>query len=160
MSLKIAILEDNAERQAAMQARLSDRFSQYESHFFAKASAMIDWLRTHLGETLAIGLDHDLEFFSEDPGVSTDPGTGRQVADYLSQQPPHCPVVIHSSNGPAADGMEMVLQDRGWTTYRIAPYEDLSWIPEWFLTLRRAIINSADPSDANYPLPDASRVLH
>ena len=43
--------------------------------------------------------------------------------------------------------------------YRIAPYEDLSWIPEWFLTMRRAIIESARPESARLPSPRASRVL-
>ena len=70
-----------------------------------------------------------------------DPGTGREVADYLAAKTPVCPVVIHTTNTPAALGMEMVLKDAHWKTYRVLPFDDLEWIPtDWFRTVRRAIV--------------------
>ena len=159
MSLKIAILEDNPDRRLAMQLRLNDRFSQYETHFFADAAPMVDWLRTHLADTVAIGIDHDLEMIQTESGELHDPGSGRLVADYLADRTPQCPVVFHSTNGPAVDAMEVILQEAGWTTYRITPYEDLSWIPEWFLLFRRAIVNSARPADVSLPSPGASPLV-
>ena len=126
-----------------MQARLRDRFAQYEARFFRDSASMIDWLRQHLPQTLAIALDHDLELVADDSGHMTDPGTGREVAEFLAQQSPQCRVMIHSSNAVAAVGMETVLQDAGWTTSRVVPYDDLAWIGDWFLALRKAIVDHA-----------------
>ncbi len=144
MPMKIAVLEDHEGRKALMQSCLADRFYMYEIRFFDEPTTMIQFLQENLTETLVIGLDHDLELKPGPCGQWTDPGTGREVADYLARQPPVCPVVIHSSNTPAAVGMEMVLQDAGWKTQRVVPFEDMDWIPnEWFRTIRRAVLEMA-----------------
>lgn len=141
MPMKIAILEDNEERQAAMQTCLTDRFHQFETCFFTGALAFIDFLNEHLSETIVVSLDHDLELIPDDSGRMIDPGTGRDVAEYLAQQAPVCPVVIHTSNSAAAQGMEMVLQEANWETHRVLPVDDLKWISDhWFRTIRRAIV--------------------
>ena len=141
MALKIVILEDNAERQAAMQRCLQNRFCQFEAVFFPAAAPMQDYCAVNLDETILISLDHDLELQPGPNGRCLDPGTGRDVADYLAGRQPTCPVVIHTSNGPAADGMAMVLQDAHWQTYRVVPADDLEWIPTtWFRVIRRAIV--------------------
>lgn len=137
----LAILEDDADRQAAMADCLEDRFPQYPIRFFATAAEMIWFLRRHLPEVLAIGLDHDLELVPVVRESVLDSGTGRDVAEYLASETPACPVVIHTTNGPAGTGMEMVLQDAGWTTSRVVPYGDLDWVTEtWFRTMRDAIV--------------------
>jgi len=147
MPMKIVILEDNADRKAAMQSCLADRFSMYEMRFFDEPAAMIQFLQGNLDEMLVIGLDHDLELKPGPSGQWIDAGTGREVADYLAQRPPVCPVVIHTSNAAAAIGMEMVLNARGWKTHRVVPFEDLDWIPrEWLRTVRRAILDIARPA--------------
>jgi hypothetical protein len=144
MAMKIAILEDNDERQAVMRDCLKDRFHQYEPHFFDSTAEMIAFLDRCLDSTILIALDHDLELRPGPDGKLIDPGTGRQVADYLARRPAVCPVVIHSTNSAAAVGMEMVLREAGWTTYRVLPFDDLEWIPaHWFPTVRRAIVASA-----------------
>ena len=58
-----------------------------------------------------ICLDHDLGANLIVNGDYQDPGTGRDVADYLSGEEACCPVLIHSSNAMAAPGMMMVLED-------------------------------------------------
>lgn len=147
MPMKIAILEDNAERQELMQSCLKDRFHQYEACFFDEAPAMIDFLEEHLCETIAISLDHDLEMKPGSPGTWIDPGTGRDVADFLTQKSPSCHVVIHTTNSPAAVGMEMALRESHWKTHRVIPFDDLNWIEtDWFRTLRRAIFQMARPA--------------
>lgn len=141
--MNIFILEDNAERCAVMRDCLADRFWQYPLHFFNDASAMIAVLKSKLPDSLLIALDHDLELL-DDAGRCIDSGSGRDVADFLAQQSPVCPIVIHTSNAPAALGMELVLQDSGWVTHRVSPYDDTRWISEaWFPAVRNAIVDSA-----------------
>ncbi len=143
MPKKILILEDNPERKAAMQKCLQDRFYQFEVVFFDTAKAMLGYCEKHLSEAILLVLDHDLELLPPVNGKCIDPGTGRQVADYLAGKKPVCPVVIHTSNGPAGDGMEMVLRDARWITHRVVPADDLEWVPTtWFRTVRRAIVGA------------------
>ena len=87
-----------------------------------------------------ISLDHDLEPMSPGDG---DPGTGRMVADLLAGFRPTCPVIIHTTNRLAADGMEFVLADGGWAVERIMPYENCRWIAgAWLPIVRKAIVSS------------------
>jgi hypothetical protein len=123
---------------------LEDRFYLFETKFFDDAAAMIKFLDAHLTDTIVLSLDHDLELKPNQNGGLTDPGTGREVADYLARQAPVCPVIIHASNVPAALGMEMVLREALWETHRVLPFDDLEWIPtQWFRSVRRAIVGSA-----------------
>ncbi len=139
--MKIVILEDNADRVRAMRDCLADRFSRFECRFFDDAASVREYLEAHLSDTIVICLDHDLELKEDLSGEIVDPGTGREVADYLAGKAPVCPVVIHTTNAPAASGMEMVLRDAHWKTFRVIPFDDLEWIPtDWFRTVRRAIV--------------------
>lgn len=145
MALEIVILEDCIERQAEMSACLADRFRHYPVRYFDAASPMVAYLESNLANTIAIALDHDLEFKTSESGMTEDPGTGRDVADFLASREPACPVVVHSTNAPAAIGMMMVLEDSNWTTHRVVPFGDLQWISEiWIQTMRRAIIDTAE----------------
>src|SRR5688500_5598651 len=125
----IVILEDNQERQAAMKSCLSDRFSQHETVFFDNAEGMRSFLATNLKSTMLIGLDHDLELKLQLNGKPLDPGTGREVVDFLALQSPVCPIVIHTTNSAAGDGMEFLLRDSQWPVHRVHPHADLEWIP-------------------------------
>jgi len=140
MPLKVAILEDNAERQAAMQAWLSDRLYMYEHFFFDEAAPMNAWLKANLSETLLISLDHDLDLKPGGDGRWLDPGTGRDVADHLATNDPACPLIIHSTNRQAVIGMEQVLLERGWQVETVAPYGDLVWVAEaWWPMVKRLL---------------------
>jgi CheY-like chemotaxis protein len=142
--MKIAVLEDNVERQAVMRSCLADRFYMYESNFFDDPAEMMDFLDEHLGDMIVIALDHDLELKAGDEGRLVDPGSGREVAEYLAQHSPVCPVVIHSTNSDAALGMQKILRDAGWQTHRVIPFEDMEWITsDWFRAIRRAIVGAA-----------------
>jgi CheY-like chemotaxis protein len=149
--MQILILEDNEERQAAMRECLKDRFHQFAVRFFDAADEMIEFLDRHLPSTILISLDHDLELKHGSDGKSIDPGTGRQVADFLARRPPQCPVVIATTNSSAAVGMEMALQEARWTTYRVLPFNDLEWVTaQWFPVVRRAIVASARRAAERY----------
>jgi hypothetical protein len=141
MAMKIAILEDNLERREVMQTCLVDRFGMYDARFFDDAGDMIRFLDEHLADTLLISLDHDLELKPGPNGRCVDPGTGREVADFLAGKEPVCPVIIHTSNGDAAVGMQLVLRDAQWKTRRVLPFDDTKWIlDDWFPAVRRAIV--------------------
>src|SRR5262245_57000412 len=133
MAMKIAILEDNQDRQAVMRTWLADRFYQYDARLFDEAGEMIRFLDQHLTDTLVISLDHDLELKPGPRGGMIDPGTVREVADFLAGKEPVCPVIIHTTNAAAAAGMDLVLRDAGWQTRRVIPFDDMEWIgSHWF----------------------------
>lgn len=139
MAELVAILEDNADRIAAMKAVLPEVLPGVESVFFEDAQPMIDWLLQHLAEVILISLDHDLPLWDL-AGQSIDCGTGRQVADYLASMPPTCPVIVHSSNLTCASGMFFALKDAGWPCIRVYPCEDVSWVGgAWAEQLRRYV---------------------
>jgi len=138
---KIAILEDNVDRQAAMRRCLADRFYTFDAHFFDESSAMIRFLDLNLQETLAISLDNDLELKPGPDGRMIDPGSGVEVAEYLASKPAICLVVIHTTNTNAAESMKATLAAAGWRTRRVVPFDDMNWIEsDWLFAIRRAIV--------------------
>ena len=145
--LQICILEDNRERQTAMRECLAGRFYQFAALFFADARKMIRHLKTNLPATILICLDHDLELVPNGKGKFVDPGTGRDVADWLAAQVPTCPVVFHSTNSTAVQAMQMLLEDKGWTTSRVEPWGDIEWVDKlWRQAVRKALLQTAQPA--------------
>lgn len=139
MKITIAILEDNADRIAAMDTLLADTFPLFGRRFFRSSAEAIDWFQSHLPEAICISLDHDLERPEDNPEAD-DPGTGREVADFLARQTPCCPIIVHTTNVPAGVGMEYELEEAGWAVTRVTPYCDLAWLTEmWLPTVRRSI---------------------
>lgn len=130
MTTTIAILDDEPDRLGAMTAALSDRLPQFGVVTFKNAPDIIAWLRDNLSSAVLISLDHDLIPLSAD---EPDPGTGREVADYLAGWAPVCHVIIHTTNSLAAVGMKMVLDDSGWPNSRVSPYNDLQWVAAWWI---------------------------
>jgi hypothetical protein len=128
MCSKIIILEDNPDRIEEMTRCIKDYFSKCHLVIFDNAPDFICWLQDHLEEVNLICLDHDLGPNRKRDGEVFDPGTGRDVADYLATRTPACPVLIHTTNSLAAPGMEMVLEDAGWAHSRVYPMDDLQWI--------------------------------
>jgi CheY-like chemotaxis protein len=144
--MKILILEDDTRRRRAMADCLSDRFWQYELVFFSNAADAKAYLQDHLDQVLLLSLDHDLELLPDGKGRFIDPGTGRDVVDFLMDTTPSFPVVLHSTNYAAVLGMRDVLDNVGWNAIVVAPYDDLAWIHEaWFPAVRRAIVDAAQP---------------
>jgi CheY-like chemotaxis protein len=141
MGQKIVILEDNADRQAVMRRCLADRFYTFDAHFFDDARDTIRFLEEHLPETILVALDNDLDLKPGPDGRCIDPGSGRDVANFLATQPPTCPVIIHTTNSDAAVASEAALREAGWKTNRVIPFDDMAWIEtDWFFAVRRAIV--------------------
>lgn len=130
MTLTIVILDDELDRLEAMNAVLSKELTQYKIAMFKNAPDIIAWLRDNISSSALISLDHDLFPQTEE---EPDPGTGRDVADFLAKQSPVCHVVIHTTNSNAAPGMEMVLNDTGWSNSRVMPFNDLEWVTAWWI---------------------------
>jgi len=129
----IALLDDEPERIALMEPFLREGFPQYRVCTFDNAPDMIEWLDEYLSSAVLICLDHDLGPNQIRDGTSFDPGTGRDVADFLATRDPVCPVIIHSTNGLAVPGMIMVLEESGWKCGRVIPDSQLGWIEKWWL---------------------------
>jgi hypothetical protein len=144
MAAFIAILEDDENRHLAMMETLRAAFSDYAVVFLDNAPDMIAWLRAHFSQVAVISLDHDLGPNRDRDGVTFDPGTGRDVADFLATMPPACPVVICTTNSMARPGMEMVLRDAGWTTVSVVPFQDLQWIERDWLPALRTLLSRPD----------------
>ena len=133
----VAILEDHPERVEHMRRVLKATLPACERRFFAEAPDMIKWLGEHLVRVVFVSLDHDLDSVIRLSQRATDPGCGRDVADWLAAQPPICPVFVHTTNEDASLGMIRVLEEAGWPTHRVYPRGDLEWIEqEWADDLR------------------------
>lgn len=143
----IAVLEDNDDRIQAMQRCLADKFPFFEHQFCRTADEQIAWLREHWETTICLCLDHDLEPPAHAP--QSDPGTGRDVVDFLVRCEPSFSIVVHTSNTHAAIAMIALLDEHGWTVQRAMPYDDLAWIGElWLPTVRQVIVDAAEANAA------------
>jgi hypothetical protein len=77
--------------------------------------------------------------------VVLDPGTGRDVTDFLAKAVASCPVVVHSSNSQGATSMLTTLESAGWLGHRVVPVNDLAWIRERWAPL---VVHLLGPADA------------
>lgn len=137
---QIILLEDEQDRVDVMLHLIRPAYPQFTVKVFDRSREMIDYLKDHLASSVFISLDHDLPLYRDDEGELHDHGSGREVADYLANQNPVCPVAIHSTNIPAATSMQFVLNESGWSTFRLTPYGDLIWIEEyWWPIVKDAI---------------------
>ena len=159
--LEIVILEDDPRRRAAMRAALADRLPQYPPRFFTTAPEIARHLHGRLSRALVVVLDHDLDAIPIHPRRSLDAGTGRDVAALFSTNPlaarrPACPVVIHTTNRPAAVGMERELSEAGWAVSVVVPHGDLEWIAaDWLRAVRDAAVSAAVPAEPRIAPPAA-----
>jgi tryptophanyl-tRNA synthetase len=80
----VAILEDDPERVEHMRRVLKATLPTCEQRFFAAAPDMIAWLAEHLVRVVLISLDHDLDSIVPIAQQATDPGCGRDVADWIA----------------------------------------------------------------------------
>ena len=91
-----------------------------------------------LNDASVISLDHDLYRLEPD---DPEPGTGRDVANYLATLRPECPVIIHSTNTDAAWGMYNELTYANWQVELIHHLDEPRWIQERWIKLIWTLIN-------------------
>ena len=147
--MTILVLEDCPEREYRMRDALVDRFPQFDAVFARDAVEFAVALdRVPSGRLALVSLDHDLEPSDERP----DPGDGRVAAAELAARPPEAPVVIHSTNGPAAEAMRSELLNAGYNVVRVLPAEGFGWVRrQWFRVVRSLIVRGVPPEGHSDP---------
>jgi len=130
------VLEDNDDRIRAFESAVASLGSDFRLRLWRDAPTMIAECGSTLGDACLISLDHDLAPL---PGSSTDPGTGLEVAEFLSRQEPSCPVILHTSNHERRWSMHNELRFAGWSVVIVPPIGD-DWIRGSWLPRARALI--------------------
>jgi ADP-ribosylglycohydrolase len=151
----ILILEDNDERIAAFQKTVAALKEGFEVKVWRDAPSMIAGCEAFFPTAALISLDHDLNPL---PGATADPGTGVDVARFLGDFLPVCPVLIHSSNTDRVYSMHNELRFAGWTVDRVGPL-GTDWIEtSWLRTARQLLGQYPNTWKAALPTDHASRV--
>jgi CheY-like chemotaxis protein len=135
--LTILILEDSGDRIEAFERAVRNANAPWEIKIWHEAPTMIAEYEQYLPSTALISLDHDLVPRS---GVEIDPGDGFQVARHLAKRPPHCPVIIHTSNQVRRLMMHKEFVHAGWRTELIVPGRT-DWIETDWIRRVRSLLN-------------------
>jgi len=138
----ILIMDDDERRLHSMNALIAGSYPHYETVLINNAPDTINWLKGNLSSAVLISLDHDLGPNRERDGEVFDPGTGRDVVDYLVTKTPVCPVIVHTTNHIARDGMLFALEGAGWKTCFVVPQDDLEWIHGIWKTQIKKYLNA------------------
>lgn len=127
-----------------MRAVLAEILPSAEHLIFDNAPDAIDFLKVHCAQTILISLDHDLGPARPRDGQSFDPGDGRDVAAFLVNCHPSCPIIVHSANYQMAPVMIEMLREARWFAGIVTPYSQLAlaWIEaEWRAEIEWLIAN-------------------
>ncbi len=95
-----------------------------------------------LNDAHLISLDHDLN--PDRPG-DPDPGTGREVAEWLANLRPRCPILIHSANTNAAWGMYNVLSEAKCHVEVLPHLNDTGWVGRSWVPVARRLVATFAP---------------
>jgi hypothetical protein len=144
----ILILEDNDERIAAFQKAVAALENNFELKIWRDAPSMIAECEPFFPTTALISLDHDLNPM---PGAKVDPGTGLDVAKFLAECRPVCPLIIHSTNADRAHSMHNELRFADWIAERVGPI-GTGWIETMWLRKAREFL-AAHPNTWPARLP-------
>jgi len=131
----ILLLEDDEDRIVGFRRVVASLGPEYCARIWHNASAMIAAAPACFAEACLISLDHDLQPV---PG-ETDPGSGFEVAEFLSLHQPVCPVILHTSNSDGRMRMRNKLRAGGWTVATVPPRE-IHWIQASWLPVARRLI--------------------
>ena len=108
----ILILEDNEARSALLRRAVADLGLEFEMKIWGDAYSMCAECEEFFSDAALISLDHDL---NPAEGATRDPGTGLDVARFLGDFLPVCPVIVHSQNMERVWSMYNELRFAGWT---------------------------------------------
>src|SRR5579871_1125512 len=144
----ILILEDNDERIAGFRRAVAALGSEFELRVWRDAPSMMAGCEEHFPAAALISLDHDLNPM---PGATVDPGTGLEVAKFLAECRPVCPVIIHSTNADRAHSMHNELRFADWIVERVGPIGN-DWIETMWQKKAREFL-SAHPNTWPASLP-------
>src|SRR5438309_3548425 len=127
----------------------------FELKVWRDAPSMCAECAAHFPSAALISLDHDLNPM---PGVTTDPGTGLNVAQFLGDFLPVCPVLIHTSNMDRVWTMHNELRFAGWIVDRVGPI-GTDWIEtSWLRSVRGLLAEHSNTWKADLPADHLARV--
>lgn len=146
------VLENDPERVSAMQDALLSEMPSVKATYFDNAPDAVAWLSRNLNAVDLISLDHDLGPEATRDGQPFDPGSGRDIANYLKERTPRCPVILHTDNFFVRPTMQAALDAGKWDHTYVAPGNGNSWVlRQWIPKVREAISASA-PTRAQGPM--------
>lgn len=132
----IMILEDDEDRIRAFEGAVASLGPEFELRLWCDAPTMRSECPDCLASACLISLDHDLTPL---PGITADPGNGLEVAEFLAQHQPRCPVILHTSNSDRRWSMHNELRFGGWIVEIVPPF-GTNWIHESWLPRAKALI--------------------
>jgi ADP-ribosylglycohydrolase len=151
----ILVLEDNEDRIAAFKAAVSALGPEFEVVMWRDAPRMVAECAQYFATATLICLDHDL---NPRPGEVADPGTGMEVAQFLADFMPVCPVLIHSSNTDRVYSMYNELRFAKWRVERVGPIGN-DWIPtSWLQAVRTLLAEGCNTWRACLPPDQLERI--
>ena len=154
----ILILEDNEDRTADFRRAVSQLGNDYELKVWRDAHSMCAECEAFLPTAALISLNHDL---NPAPGASADPGTGLDVAKFLGDFQPACPVLLHSSDTDRVYLMFNELRFGGWTVELLdrSGLPGNSWVlTSWLESARRLMAEHPNTWSAILPSDHRPRV--
>lgn len=132
----LLMLEDDRDRIERFTETLKVIAPSVRLVVWRSAKTMIREVDAFLPSARLISLDHDLE---PQEGDDEDPGDGVEVAKFLAERAPVCPVIVHTSNGPRSDWMIGEFELGGWEYRRVAPIGD-DWIEAYWRVVARKLL--------------------
>ena len=134
----ILILADDDDRVRGFQEAVASLGRDFRVGIWRDAPTMIAESPACFAKACLISLDHVLETVAGE----ADPGTGLDVAEFLSLHAPMCPVILHTSNFDGMLAMHNKLRAGGWTVATVPPRE-ADWIQTSWLTISKGLIGLA-----------------
>jgi ADP-ribosylglycohydrolase len=151
----ILILEDNEARAAALLHAIEQIGADYLVKVWCDAPTMCAECEAFFPEAVLISLDHDL---TPRPGANLDAGTGMDVARFLGDHMPVCPVIVHSQNVERVWSMYNELRFAGWTVEQ-AGGMGVDWSEtNWLQCARRLLSENSNSWKVNFPAEHEPRV--
>ena len=151
----ILMLEDNAERIDGFHKAVAELAGDFELKVWRDAHSMMAECAEFFPTAWVICLDHDL---NPQPGVTADPGTGVDVARFLADFLPVCPVLIHSTNVDRVYSMMNELRFAGWIVDRVGPLGS-DWIETtWLRRIKELLSVPGNTWKTSQPADHAERV--
>jgi hypothetical protein len=133
----LLLLEDDRERIERFTESLKAIDPSLRLVIWRSAKRMVREVEPFLASARLISLDHDLE---PQEGDEEDPGNGIEVARFLAERPPVCPVIVHSSNGTRASWMVGEFELGGWDYKRVAPLGE-DWIEAYWQVVVKKLLD-------------------
>jgi CheY-like chemotaxis protein len=122
----VLILEDSPERRAAFErvaSRMGLRVKMWDDALRMQAEC-----EKFFSDAALISLEQDL---NAPAGAKSDPGTGLDVAKFLAEKRPVCPVIVHTSNTDRSFSICNELRFADWRVDRVGPICD-AWIEKYW----------------------------